>query len=92
MICTKSPQLVDAEIALEGHRTQTDERKLISALAALPGVQEPILYGGLLVLQCDPSSDSKEHIVEAVEDVGLTVSWMKMRPMKPNGFDGLSPD
>ena len=92
MTSTKSLELVEAEIALEGHRSHADERNLIKSLAALPGVQEPVLYGGLLVLQCDPSIVSRESISDAAEDVGLTISWMKMQPIRSGELDELAPD
>jgi hypothetical protein len=92
MTLTTSPELVDAEIALEGHRSINEEHNLLRALTALPDVHEPILYGGLLVLQCSPSKESKESIREAVEDAGLSVSWMKMRPVRTDELDELAPD
>jgi hypothetical protein len=79
------PELAEAEIALEGHRTQSDEHKLVSELSRIAGVREPILYGGLLVLQCEANGETKDKIRGVLEDFDLAISWMKLRPVRTEG-------
>jgi hypothetical protein len=75
--------LVDAEIAIEGHRTPADEQRIRGVLSRLPGIQEPTLYGGLLCLQYDPLSSTKSQIREALIAAGFNVSWMTAAPASP---------
>jgi hypothetical protein len=75
--------LMDAEIALEGHCVPADEKRILSLIEAMPGVEEPTFYGGLLVLRFDPMSVSQSHIRDALVEAGFKMSWMKVAAASP---------
>ena len=76
-------ELVDAEIAVEGVRSPVDEEKLRTVVDALPGVEEPTLYGGLLTLRYDPISTTKTKICDALVQAGFGVSILRAAPASP---------
>lgn len=75
--------LMDAEIALETSGSPREQQRILSLLGAMPGVQEPALYGGLLVFRFDPESTTKAEICDALQRAGFKVSWAKVAPASP---------
>ena len=75
--------LVDAEISIEGLRTPIDEERLRRAIAKLPGVEEPTLYGGMLALRYDPTSTTKVKICNALVQAGFDASMLRGAPASP---------
>ena len=76
-------ELVDAEIAVEGVRSPVDEERLRQVVMALPGVEEPTLYGGMLALRYDPISTTKNNICDALIHAGFGVSVLRAAPASP---------
>lgn len=75
--------LLDAEIAVEGEHTAAEEKQVHALLSNIPGVQDPTIYGGLIVLRYNPLSATKSQIREALNSAGFRVSWMTSAPSSP---------
>jgi len=76
-------ELVDAEISVEGLTSPVKEEQLRQAVAAIPGVSDANLYGGMLALQYDPISTSKNKICEILVQAGFAVSLLRAAPASP---------
>ena len=76
-------ELVDAEISVEGLTSPVKEEQLRQAVAAIPGVSDANLYGGMLALQYDPISTSKNKICEILVEAGFAVSLLRAAPASP---------
>jgi hypothetical protein len=79
---TELEPFVDAEIAIEGHRSPSDEQRIRSLLSSM-GVEDVAQYGGLVVLRYDPLKVTKAQIRDALTAAGFHVAWMTAAPADP---------
>ena len=83
---SQTPELqefVDTELAVEGLNSPVKEERLRQAVAAIPGVSDATLYGGMLALQYDPVSTTKVKICDALTEAGFEVSVLRSAPASP---------
>ena len=83
---TKTPELqelVDAELDVDGLTSPVKEEQLRQTVAAIAGVSDANLYGGMLALQYDPESTTKTKICEVLKEAGFAVSILRTGPASP---------